>query len=102
MGKRAKHRHTELHDSDPVVDERPAVDPQLQADAGALRERLTVALEALPDKLRQVVVLRDIYDLPHEAIAAELGISETAAKVRLPRARKIGRASCRERVCQYV
>jgi RNA polymerase sigma-70 factor (ECF subfamily) len=35
-----------------------------------------------------VVVLRDIYDLPHEAIAAELGISETAAKVRLHRARK--------------
>jgi RNA polymerase sigma-70 factor, ECF subfamily len=34
------------------------------------------------------VVLRDIYDLPHEAIAAELGISETAAKVRLHRARK--------------
>jgi DNA-directed RNA polymerase specialized sigma24 family protein len=28
-----------------------------------------------------------VYDLPHEAIAAELGISETAAKVRLHRAR---------------
>ncbi len=47
-----------------------------------------MALETLPPKLRQVVVLRDIYDLPHEAIAAELGISETAAKVRLHRARK--------------
>jgi len=34
------------------------------------------------------VVLRDVYDLPHEAIAAELGISEAAAKVRLHRARK--------------
>jgi DNA-directed RNA polymerase specialized sigma24 family protein len=33
-------------------------------------------------------VLRDIYDLPHEAIASELGISEAAAKVRLHRARK--------------
>ena len=63
-------------------------DPQLQADATALRHRLTEALEDLPPKLRQVVVLRDIYDLPHEAIAAELGISETAAKVRLHRARK--------------
>jgi RNA polymerase sigma-70 factor (ECF subfamily) len=38
--------------------------------------------------LRAVVVLRDVYDLPHEAIAAELGISESAAKVRLHRARK--------------
>jgi RNA polymerase sigma-70 factor, ECF subfamily len=37
--------------------------------------------------LRAVVVLRDVYDLSHESIAAELGISETAAKVRLHRAR---------------
>ena len=32
-------------------------------------------------------MLRDVYDLPHETIAAELGISESAAKVRLHRAR---------------
>lgn len=88
LGKRSKHRHEVLEDSDPIADERPAADPAQQADATALRDRLTVALEALPPKLRQVVVLRDIYDLPHEAIAAELGISETAAKVRLHRARK--------------
>jgi RNA polymerase sigma-70 factor (ECF subfamily) len=88
LGKRSKHRHEELKDSDPIADERPAVDPERQADATALRHRLTEALEALPSKLRHVVVLRDIYDLPHEAIAAELGISETAAKVRLHRARK--------------
>ena len=37
-------------------------------------------------------MLRDVYDLPHEAIAAELGITETAAKVRLHRARKQLRA----------
>ena len=71
-----------------MVDERPTSDPQSQSETTALRQRLTVALETLPPKLRQVVVLRDIYDLPHEAIAAELGISETAAKVRLHRARK--------------
>ena len=88
LGRRSKHRHEELKDSDPIADERPAVDPQQRADVSDLRRRLTVALEALPPKLRQVVVLRDIYDLPHEAIAAELGISETAAKVRLHRARK--------------
>jgi RNA polymerase sigma-70 factor (ECF subfamily) len=88
LGRRSKHRHEELLDSDPVVDERPSSDPALQSEATALRVRLTAALEILPPKLRQVVVLRDIYDLPHEAIAAELGISETAAKVRLHRARK--------------
>lgn len=88
LGRRNKHRHEDLDDHEGVVDERPTSDPQAQADASALRDRLSIALEALPPKLRQVVVLRDIYDLPHEAIAAELGISETAAKVRLHRARK--------------
>ena len=57
------------------------------ADAGELRDRLVAALEVLPSKLRAVVVLRDVYELPHEAIAEELGISVTAAKVRLHRAR---------------
>jgi len=33
-----------------------------------------------------------VYDLTHEVIAAELGITETAAKVRLHRARKKLRA----------
>ena len=55
----------------------------------------SVALDDLPPKLRAVVVLRDVYDLPHEAIAAELGISESAAKVRLHRARrKLRGAAC--------
>ena len=46
------------------------------------------ALARLPWRLRQVIVLRDIYDLPHGSIAKELGISEAAAKVRLHRARR--------------
>ena len=57
-------------------------------DAAATRDLLTAALRDLPPRLRAVVVLRDVYDLPHEAIAAELGISESAAKVRLHRARR--------------
>ena len=88
LGKRMKHRHEVLDDEDPIADESPAYDPQAQVDAVELRQRLTGALGDLPPKLRHVVVLRDIYDLPHEAIAAELGISESAAKVRLHRARK--------------
>ena len=87
-GRRAKHRHESLDDLEVAADEQSAADPVLSAEAGDLRNQLTAALEDLPPKLRQVVVLRDIYDLPHEAIAAELGISETAAKVRLHRARK--------------
>ena len=87
MGRRARHRHDELDDSLPVADDRPDHDPQLRADADDLHGRLQAALAALPDRLRAVVVLRDVYDLPHESIAAELGISESAAKVRLHRAR---------------
>ena len=41
-----------------------------------------------PKRMREVVVLRDVYDLTHEDIARELEISVTAAKVRLHRARK--------------
>jgi len=52
------------------------------------RALLSGALMRLPAPLRQVVVLRDIYDLPHKAIAVEVGISEAVAKVRLQRARR--------------
>jgi RNA polymerase sigma-70 factor (ECF subfamily) len=88
LGKRSRHRHDELLDDSPIADTNPDVDPEARADATALRERLNVALRELPPRLRAVVVLRDVYDLPHEAIAAELGISESAAKVRLHRARR--------------
>jgi RNA polymerase sigma-70 factor (ECF subfamily) len=88
LGRRARHRHDELDDTVPVADSRPDHDPQLRADADDLRTRLHVALDELPPRLRSVVVLRDVYDLSHEAIAAELGITETAAKVRLHRARR--------------
>lgn len=88
LGRRARHRHEELHDDLLVEDPRPGHDPVGRAELGALRERVNGALRGLPPRLRAVIVLRDIYDLPHEAIAAELGISESAAKVRLHRARR--------------
>lgn len=77
----------QLHEGELVVDERLEHDPERLVDAGDLRSRLIAALETLPPKLRTVVVLRDIYDLSHEAIAEHLEITESAAKVRLHRAR---------------
>lgn len=88
LGRRQRHRHVELSDDHPVIDLSPDHDPQGRADNAALRAELAAALGELPPKLRSVVVLRDVYDLPHESIAAELGISESAAKVRLHRARR--------------
>ncbi len=88
MGRRSRRRTEQLPDDIALVDTNPESDPAARADATLLRERLELALDDLPPKLRSVVVLRDVYDLPHEAIAAELGISESAAKVRLHRARR--------------
>jgi RNA polymerase sigma-70 factor (ECF subfamily) len=88
LGKRRRHRHEDIDEQLGLFDERPDADPAQRADATLLRDRVSSALSHLPPKLRAVVVLRDVYDLPHEEIAEELGISETAAKVRLHRARK--------------
>ena len=88
LGRRARHRHDDLDDETTLVDERPEVDPQIAADLGQLRDSVQAEIAQLPPKLRAVVVLRDVYDLSHGDIAKELGISESAAKVRLHRARR--------------
>lgn len=88
LGRRIRQKTDPLPNDVNLIDESPHRDPAHRADVGDLRNHLTDALRNLPPKLRAVVVLRDIYDLPHEAIADELGISESAAKVRLHRARK--------------
>ncbi len=85
--KRRRARTEPLADDAPVIDRCPERDPEQRAATAADRTVITAALAELPSRLRQVIVLRDVYDLPHAAIAAELGISESAAKVRLHRAR---------------
>lgn len=84
--KGSRNRHDDIDDVTEAADDRPGPEARL----GAVDERrvLNDALQSLPPEMRAVVVLRDVYDLPHEAIAAELGISEGAAKVRLHRARR--------------
>lgn len=88
LGRRRRHRHDELFDDAPVADDAPMASPELRAEAADFNRRVKDAVDRLPPKLRAVVVLRDLYDMPHEVIAAELGISESAAKVRLHRARR--------------
>ena len=88
LAKRTRARHDELPEDGAIIDERAEIDPVARMDGEYERRRLTEALEQLPPDMRAVVVLRDVYDLPHEAIAAELGITEGAAKVRLHRARR--------------
>ena len=58
------------------------------AESAEALDRISAALDDLPAKLRSVVVLKDVYGMSHEAIADELGITVSAAKVRLHRARR--------------
>jgi RNA polymerase sigma-70 factor, ECF subfamily len=51
-------------------------------------QRLERALRVLPEHYRAAIVLRDVYGMSIEEIAEKLGISETAAKVRVHRGRK--------------
>ncbi|MFO7589879.1 MAG: RNA polymerase sigma factor [Acidimicrobiia bacterium] len=49
---------------------------------------LAESLDRLSPSLRSLVILKDVYGLSHEEIADDLGISVSAAKVRLHRGRK--------------
>jgi RNA polymerase sigma-70 factor (ECF subfamily) len=75
-------------DAAQLIEQRADGNPESAASTADDRERLVEALAELPDPLRVVVVLRDVYDLSHRDIAKELGISQAAAKVRLHRARR--------------
>ena len=88
LSRRSRQRTEELSDEAPIADLRPEQDPSLRAEAAILRHHIDRAIRALPDRLRQVVVLRDLHDLSHSEIADELGITTSAAKVRLHRARQ--------------
>lgn len=63
-----------------------AGDLERAGDNLELRDRLRAALDQLARPQRTVVVLKDIYGWSHGEIAEALGITVTAAKVRLHRA----------------
>ena len=86
--RRRRYRSEPLGEEHHPVEARIAVRPAESFESAESLAQLAAAVESLPEPLRMVVVLRDVYDLPHEAIAEELGITEGAAKVRLHRARR--------------
>ena len=85
-----KHKAQPLSEVESVLSlpEKPGERPDEAVITGELRDRLEQAVGDLAPPYRAVVVLKDIYGLPHEEIAASLGISVTACKVRLFRARR--------------
>jgi RNA polymerase sigma-70 factor (ECF subfamily) len=88
LGRQARARHEPLEQSPAPVECRPEFDPEARATIASERATVSRLIEELPPRLRAVLVLRDVYDMSHSSIAAELGISEAAAKVRLHRARR--------------
>ena len=87
--RRKQRRHssapmTEVY-QEPVA---PEAGPLDLATVSSMRPRLLEALRQLSPSVRAVVVLKDVYDWPHREIAEHLGITTTAAKVRLHRGRK--------------
>lgn len=87
MGRRQRHRHDDIDDVIDLADHREENDPEFSLQNGAVSQRLRRALDNLPERLRNVVVLRDVHGMSHREIAEELDITEAAAKVRLHRAR---------------
>jgi RNA polymerase sigma-70 factor (ECF subfamily) len=82
-----RHRAASIDDYTELVAPIDANDPELAGETIELRGRLRQALDRLPAAQREVVVLKDVYGWSHAEIAGSMGISVTAAKVRLHRAR---------------
>ena len=83
-------RRRDLHDpiQRDVIDMSDEYRPERRVEESEIRDDLRRAHEELPPNLRSVLVLSDVYDLSHQKIGKQLGISATAVKVRLHRSRK--------------
>lgn len=55
------------------------------AGTARLREAVSIALNGLPEKYREAVQLRVVKELPYEAIASSLCVSEEVARARVSR-----------------
>lgn len=90
---RRRHPETDLGTDDADEETKPEnfIDwcclPENELLSGEARSHLDKAIQTLPEKLRIVFLLRDIEGLSIEATVQILGISETAVKTRLLRAR---------------
>ena len=71
----------------------PDAGPEERAERAELLARAQAAVAALPEAARTIVVLRDVEGMSTAEVAAATGLSETAVKVRLFRARERLRAS---------
>jgi RNA polymerase sigma factor (sigma-70 family) len=76
----------------------PGPDPEQSALAGDRRRQIANALAALPAEMREILVLREIQDLPYKQIAAVLDLPIGTVMSRLARARERMAAELRGRL----
>ena len=92
VSSRSEVRHlARRHATTPIefVDD-PSHDPlEFHAERLGIRQEIALALWSLSSANRAVVVLKDVYGWSHAEVAEALGITVTAAKVRLHRGRTL-------------
>lgn len=89
---RNSRRHDDIFGADQVAaDFAPDTcsSPEREAQVHALLEKAFVIIEDMPPDMQDVLVLSVFCEDSHAEIAARLGISEDAAKMRLSRARQL-------------
>jgi RNA polymerase sigma-70 factor (ECF subfamily) len=94
---RRSQRFDALDDDVQVGVPKPAETPEGQTFAAEVRELLESAIDALPDGMREVFVLREVEGLDTAETAECLGVSEDVVKTRLSRGRSALRRVLLER-----
>ena len=96
--KRSVRSFLDVEDPSVVTSDRVYVEPVGTSGlTGATRrERIRWALERIPDSLRIPLILRDMDDLSYQAIAEEMEIGLSAAKMRVKRGREAFRVLYRD------
>ena len=93
--KRFDSREASLDETIAVAAGTPAAEPDL-------RQRMQVAIDALPDGYRTVFVMHDVEGYTHDEIGAALGIANGTSKAQLFRARQKLREALADFAGEYV
>lgn len=88
VDRRRRRRTSPIDDVPEQIDTRVEARTEDLVGATIGLSELATSLDRLSPSLRSLVILKDVYGLSHEEIAEDLGISVSAAKVRLHRGRK--------------
>ncbi len=84
-------RLTRRHDEATAETGAVTVDPGVSLDAAETRARVAQVLGLLPEKYREILVMREMEGLPAEEIAERIGVEYATTRWRLHEARRLFR-----------